>query len=326
MSLGKKCLFGLCVVVTIGAVGEFGARIVLGLGDPPLSQSHPSIEYMFSPNQKVSRFHNTISINAYGMRSEDFGERKKDRELRVLVFGDSVLNGGNLTDQRELATELLKDELMAQLGTPVTVGNVSAGSWGPGNWLAWAEEFGFFGADAIVLLLSTHDIADNPTFKPLNPDTHPQRKPRLALIEGVTRYLPRYLPSLPRRQPQHNRSTKPDKAGDTTTERIRQGAKDLRAFFQLAKKKAPHVIVLLHPTRKELNRGHPPTRAQILEIAKASAVPAYTLDAAFEQAINDGTMPYRDNIHINAAGQSVLFSVLVQALTDVGAIPDEPSP
>lgn len=50
--------------------GEVVARFVLGLGDPPLSVAHPTIEYLLKPNQVVHRFGNRYLVNQYGMQSE----------------------------------------------------------------------------------------------------------------------------------------------------------------------------------------------------------------------------------------------------------------
>ena len=192
----KKWIVALIAVCLLAVGGEWGARSVLGLGDPPLSITHPRIEYLYAPNQDVRRFGKRILINAFGMRSEPFGLSKGADELRVLVFGDSVVNGGNLTDHNDLATTRLAHDLRPVAGgRRVVVGNVSAGSWGPGNWLAYSQTYGFFDADVVVLVASSHDLGDNPTFAPLDPNTHPTRKPLLALTEGLTRYLPRYLPA-----------------------------------------------------------------------------------------------------------------------------------
>ncbi|MCW4153907.1 hypothetical protein OM427_30890 [Halomonas sp. 18H] len=64
----KKLLRLGAVLVTLVVIGELVARYGLGLGTPPLSVSHPKIEYMFAPNQDVSRFHNRQLFNEYGMR------------------------------------------------------------------------------------------------------------------------------------------------------------------------------------------------------------------------------------------------------------------
>ncbi len=193
---GRLWILVVALVALIG-LGEIAARVLLGLGDPPLSIAHPTIEYMFKPNQDTYPLHHHVHINAYGMRSPDFPARKRDAsEYRVIVFGDSVINGGNQTDDAQLATTLLQQELSTKLGRPVVVGNVSAGSWGPPNMLAYAREFGFFDADMVLIVVSSHDYSDAPTFEPLNPSTHPTERPTSALYDGATRYLPRFIPSL----------------------------------------------------------------------------------------------------------------------------------
>ena len=143
-----------------------------------------------------------------------------------MVFGDSVLNGGAQTDHEALATSVLARDLSVAWQTPVVVGHISVGSWGPGNWLAYAREYGWFDADAVVLVMSSHDTADNPTFAPLNPNTHPTEWPWTAVGEGVTRYLPRYLPAL---LPAVEEPEKPVVSVDPQAEA--QGLGDLRAFL-----------------------------------------------------------------------------------------------
>ena len=129
------------VVVTIagmGLGGEIVARL-LGLGDPPLVVRHPTIDYLFAPSRCYKRFGNDICYNKWSMRSIP-----ADR-FPLLMLGDSVLNGGSLTDQSELASELIRSK------RGITVGNVSAGSWGPSNLLAYTNEFGWFGARLIIM-------------------------------------------------------------------------------------------------------------------------------------------------------------------------------
>ena len=200
----KRWLIPLAAICALLLAGEWFARSVLGLGDPPLSITHPRIEYLYAPNQDVRRFGKRFLVNDYSMRSAPLAARKGADERRVLVFGDSVVNGGNLTDHQDLATTRLAHDLRPFAGgNKVVVGNVSAGSWGPGNWLAYSQVYGFFEADVVVLVASSHDVTDNPTFVPLAPNTHPTKKPLLALTEGLTCYLPRYLPAFLRGGGQH---------------------------------------------------------------------------------------------------------------------------
>lgn len=178
----------LAALLGLWLLGEATLYLGFGLGNPALSVADPQIEYMFKPDQDVRRFGNRIRINHFGMRAEDFGA-KQPGELRVLVWGDSVVNGGAPTDQPQLASELIRQELAKGRKAPVTTGNISAGSWGPPNLLAYAKRYGFFDADMNLVVMSSHDAFDVPTFAPLNPATHPTTRPLTPSIDLVFRYL-----------------------------------------------------------------------------------------------------------------------------------------
>ena len=313
----KPFLWVIGVLVAILAAGELFARFWLGLGTPPLSMVHERIEYMFQPNQDVQRFGNRILINVYGMRTLDFPAKKPASEFRVLAFGDSVLNGGNLTDHAKLATTLLAERLAAAKGTPVVIGNISAGSWGPGNWLAYAKEYGFFDADVVLLLISSHDAGDNPTFVPLNPKTHPQEPPVSALLEGVTRYLPNYLPAWVKTGPA-DPTAPPVAANDE--EAIAQGLSDLQAFLDLARGQVPRVVVAQFPDRAEVGSGDADRGYELIKsVAQESGAEVVSVFPAMKAALDRGENPYRDNIHINDLGQTVLARVFFDTL--MGSIP-----
>ena len=191
----RSLLAGMFLFASV-ALLELFARIALGLGDPPLTQRDPGIDYLFVPGT-YHRFGNTIHYNSFSMRADEISPTKQNPdELRVLVMGDSVLNGGALTDDQDLATFIAQQRLRERLGRPVWVGNVSAASWGPGNLLAYADRFGWFDADVVIFLLSSHDVRDVPGFQADLGPNFPLSRPSLALTEGLTRYLPRYLPAV----------------------------------------------------------------------------------------------------------------------------------
>src|SRR4051794_36762220 len=182
-------------MLALALIAELVGRFAFGLGHPALFSADPAIEYLYQPNQDIRRFGSHLHFNAYSMRSDDFPEHKSDpRELRVMVIGDSVVNGGAKTDQSELATTLLQRELAVRLKRTVIVGNISAPSWGPPNMLAYARRFGFFDADVVVIVLNSNDSFDVPTFEPIvgMREDYPDRRPWFALQEVVSRYvLPR---------------------------------------------------------------------------------------------------------------------------------------
>lgn len=299
----KSCIF-LGVFVLIAA--EVVARYGFGLGAPPLFVVHPTIEYMYMPNQDLVRFGNRILINSYGMRSEEIPEQKQKDEMRILVFGDSVLNGGNLTDHADLATTIAAKKLTDGGDQEFWIGNVSAGSWGPGNYLAYVKAYGFMQADMIGLLISSHDYGDDRSFEPLDKKNHPVRKPRSALIEGIERYLPRYLPATIKASA--NRSvTPPD---DKTVEKV---LGELKEFLMLAKKQG-QVVVFQHLESSEVELGKLNAGgARIAALCAILDIPVVSLRSSFEHAIVKGQNPYRDNIHINELGQQLVAEALIAA-------------
>jgi hypothetical protein len=295
------------MILLIGVlVAELAARWLLGLGNPPITQTHPTIEYLFAPNQDIRRFGNRFQTNSYSMRSPEFPKTRRDpRELRVLVLGDSIINGGVLTDQSKLATELLRPDLEERLGRPVVVANISAGSWGPPNLLAYVKEFGTFDADIAVLVLSSHDAADVPTFAPLDENAFPQKKPPFALWEAATRYLPRYLPGAGAPPPPSDNA--PKKGDDALTA--------LASLIDLLQTNGVRVAVLLHETRSELESGADPGQAAIKQICSMARIVPLYLGPAFKQSIDRGEDPYRDDgLHPNDIGQRLIYEELRQAV------------
>jgi lysophospholipase L1-like esterase len=310
----------LCLTICGAISGELFCRYILGLGDPPLSITHPKIEYMYKPNQDVNRFGNRILINQYGMRTENFSPHKQStQESRVMIFGDSVVNGGNLTDHQRLATTIVQNKLKNSNNNPVIVGNISAGSWGPGNWLEYAKEYGFFEADTIVLVISTHDYVDNPTFAPLNPNTHPQHKPICALIEGFTRYLPRYLPILNLEKINSEINWRPQPENEKISQfDINEGLKNLKKFLLMAKQTGADVYVVQYWARGEVEKnifeseGH----QKINQLVRGLKIPIFQSGKEFQNAYKHGDNPFRDDIHPNDKGQELLANMILDILLD----------
>lgn len=301
---------------------EGGARFFLGLGTPPLSVSDEEIEYMFKPNQDIQRFGNRQYYNAYGIRSVNFPKEKPQGEYRIIVFGDSVLNGGNQTDQSELATTLLQESLTTAWKRPVVVGNVSAGSWGPPNMAAYARKFGLFGADQVIIQLSSHDITDVPTFAPLNPFTHPTKNPCCAIWEGITRYVPRFVPALkPILQPasaQEDLFAAPKL--DMEEGNVQKSFQALSDLLSLTKRKGGQLFLVLHADRDEAAGGvYKPGHDLFISWAKEHVVPVLDMGSIETESLKDKVDPYRknDGIHLSAIGQKIwakeLHKYLIQS-------------
>jgi lysophospholipase L1-like esterase len=294
---GRRLFIAIVIVVILG---ELTGRY-FGLGNPPLLVTDPQIEYYNKPSSSYHRFGNQIRYNAYGMRSDDFPEAKASSdELRVLVLGDSVVNGGARTDQSQLATTLLKAQLREELGRPVVVGNISAGSWGPANLLAYVNRFGLFEADFVVIVLSSHDYADTPTFGPIDSPTV-DRSPVFALEELATTYLPRYLP---RKRSSHTVEKL------ETPQIIGQVQQALRELIDKARSQGAQVILAQHLEKSEAKGALLPGHQVIKQTAEDMDVPVVQLGPVFIEAINAGNDPYRDWIHPNAYGQELIAQTL----------------
>jgi hypothetical protein len=200
----RRFLVGSLALASVLLTGEWFARHRLGLCTLPLYVSDPLTEYRLKPNQALRRFGNRIEVNAFSMRAAPLSPSRPANLRRLLVFGDSVVWGGAVLDQSLIATDQLRQ---AGIGE---VGNVAVPSWGPGNWLGWARRFGFLQATDVVLVISSHDAADNPSPEHFRSNPYdPLRQPVSALAEGLERYaLPRlgyahWLPSVLSSWPHH---------------------------------------------------------------------------------------------------------------------------
>jgi len=283
----KKVGIGLMMVAGLFVSAELISREALGLGDPPLTIRDPKIEYLFKPGV-YRRFGNEVAYNEYSMRSPPPPDGSTPT-TKVLVFGDSVVNGGALTDQSELATELLRQSL------PHTwVGNVSAGSWGPGNIAAYLQRYGTFGASKIIVVLSSHDLEDVPSFPDeLGPD-FPEKRPALALAEALFRYVPRYLPG----------SAPGDAAPPPVPDAAAAGSGEQRLLelLTLLKAAGTDFHVFLHPTVTELRNGPDANRGRIVTLLDKEKV-AYT-DMSRRLSETD----FRDDIHLSPSGHRAYAS------------------
>lgn len=300
---------------------ELYARHGLGLGDPPLTIRHPEIDYLFVPGT-YQRFGNQIHYNAQSMRADEVSAKKEDpAEIRVLVMGDSVINGGALTDDSELATRIAQDALMERLQRRVWVGNVSAGSWGPGNLLAYVNRFGWFDADVVLFVLSSHDIFDVPKFKPHLGVDFPSERPLLATSELVVRYLPRYLPGF------YNAGSALDAQHLDEHPNLKAGRHLLAELLRQAKANAGSVAILHHSERSELTGA--PAATALARLARYIYAEAHAADveviplAPYLQRTSNPQSAYHDPIHINALGQRLYADAIICVVERVQGLQGE---
>lgn len=289
----KVVLFSFLIMLI---VAELVLRYQFGFCDAVLIQEDPDYEYIAMPNQDRRRFGKHIFYNAFSMRSEQVDSTAET----ILGFGDSVINGGTLTDQDSLATELLSDTLSVIKGKRVQVLNISAGSWGPDNCAAYLAKHGDFQAKAAFLVVSSHDAFDNMDFKKtvgVNIN-YPDRQYKLALEELVVRYL------IPRLAPQNDIQADLgiNKGGDG----FNTGFAYLTNYFQ--SRNIPFFICL-HPEAIELENGSYNSQGQlIIDFCERNNVPLIQTIKVLNST------DFRDNNHLNEAGQKKLYNVLLDQL------------
>lgn len=305
----KKLLKGrwlrrICFVFLIFMLAsQLLAKYYLGLGDIPVYITDKEYEYIYAPNQDVWRFHNHICTNEKSMRSKPLS--KKDR-VRILKFGDSVINGGAHVDQDRLSSTILENNLSKIFNKEVRVLNISAQSWGPDNAFAYLKKHGSFGSDFFVLVFSSHDLHDNMHFRPVvgQHKAWPDSRPWCALTDGFNRYL---VPKVKRMFGGSDEEY--DYLYDFDDSKINPG---WQQFFDYAHANGTHLLVYVHPTLTEVRqKNYDRYGQQLIQMLEANKVEVI-------QGISHIKDPgsYRDNIHLNAKGHEKLARVLLPRLEE----------
>ena len=288
----RRVLVVLLLLVIAGCIGaEFALRKFFGLGDMTiLFQEDPAFEYIAQPNQDKVRFGNRVIYNQYSMRSLPV---QADDKCVVLGFGDSVINGGVLTDQDSLATTIVENRVKQNFASGFRFLNISAGSWGPDNCAGYLTKYGSFNARMIILFVSSHDAYDNMTFEKtvgVN-QSYPEEPYPLAMLELLDRYLkPRVIALF----------GEESKADDLMINK--EGTK-FNPGFEFFKDYTQHhnipFLVCLHAERKEVEDGK--YNAQGEEILSYCAQNNIKVISGLE--IGEQLSDFRDQIHINETGQ-----------------------
>lgn len=294
---------------------EVSLRLIFGLGNPPLSQADPDTGYRFQPNQNIIRFGKRIKYNQYSQRSEPITPEKPQGVLRILMTGDSVLNGGNPTDQAQIISELLETRFSSSRRS-VEVLNASAGSWGIGNQLGYLRKFGKFQSNAVIMQIGTHDLTQpTSTSEPVgrNPN-YPDRPPLLATQELITRYiLPRYFAA------SNSSSPAPQVSVNEVDKQFQQNMQHLKAMVSLVRAKQVPVFVLFTPDRWDLipTSKTPKYKPEFLQVLKELQVPVFDTHAAWSTLPTTTVESYfRDDVHLNEAGNQAVADLISKHLCD----------
>ena len=300
---------GILIVVLIFL--EIFLRLAFGFGNPLLYESDRQIGYLLAPNQNVRRFGNRIQINQYSMRSGTVLARA-DSTLRVLMIGDSIVNGGWWTDQKNTLSEVLTAHLKAFKSGSIEVLNASANSWSSRNELAYLQRFGLFQAQVLVLVINTDDLfATAPTSLPVGHDrNYPDRKPPFALAEAISRYL---LPAPPLSEALQAVQAE---GGD----RVGINLEAIRQIYQLAEQNNARFLLVMTPLLRELEQTPRDyelvARQRLLELTQTESIQYIDFLAVFSTETKKPKDIYHDHIHLNLAGNKLVSDWISKALQE----------
>ncbi|WKN32541.1 hypothetical protein PZB74_04180 [Porifericola rhodea] len=278
---------------------EIGLRFV-GFRNAPLYYASDQYEYMYVPDQNRVRFGNHILVNEHSMRSAPLSQRDS---VRILLIGDSVIDGGVMTTHDSLAASILESKLSDQFHQPIRVLNLAAKSWGPDNAAAFINKYGNFGASLICLIFSSHDAYDNMTFEPvvgISPD-HPKQQYALAIVELFDRYLiPRYVDPIFNTKKKRQLSNETDESKPFNT--------GWKFFIDYCKQHNIELLVYLHAERGELMQTKYINDTIIHLLDKYDIPYILELNTGLEEKF------YDDNIHFNELGQKHIANILYPEL------------
>ena len=294
---GRKRLWWRLIALLLGLAlaVEVVLRVFFGFCDTVLMLADPDYEYIAQPSQDRCRFGNHIVYNSLSMRSEE----PDTSAILVLGCGDSVINGGMLTDQDSLATEHLSKDLSNELGRMVQVLNLSAGSWGPDNCAAYLRKTTIPKVAALILFASSHDAHDNMSFKPVVGvnKSFPSVQYPSAILELWDRYL---LPRIWRSKTDQDGELGIDKGEDG----FNPGFMGLKQFVD---ERGIPFIIYLHAEASEIGKGA--YNAQGQEIIRFANEHGVHLVKDLDHSVSKGML--RDKLHPDAQGQRKIADILL---------------
>ena len=289
---------------------EIALRLGFGFGNPPLYVADEQIGYLLAPSQKVTRFGNRIEINAYSMRAGAVEAQIEPGTFRLFLLGDSLANGGWWTDQKNILSLRIAHHLESYLPAPyktIEALNASANSWGPRNELAYLERYGSFNAAVLVLLLNTDDLfGTQPTALQVGRDrSYPDKKPLLAILEVLDRYLKRGQTISGLKEIQQE-------GGD----RVGKNIAAIEGIYQKAVDDGAGFILVLSPLKREIlgSRDYELTARQRLKDWAATADVPYLDLLETYQKYPDPDALYRDHIHLSPQGNELVGEAIAQAI------------
>ncbi|UCD64233.1 MAG: SGNH/GDSL hydrolase family protein [Candidatus Zixiibacteriota bacterium] len=157
-------------LIMAGGLGEMFLRV---LAPPPFERHHQSLFVEYDPTlgwRKIpgktakhvtSEYEITESINSKGLRGPEYPYAKDSSEYRVLVLGDSFVEGYTV-EFDELFTEVLRRRLNDSGQKRYTVVNAGTGGYSTDQELLYFEQDGYkYHPDLTILMFYANDVLYN---------------------------------------------------------------------------------------------------------------------------------------------------------------------
>ncbi|MGB3403175.1 MAG: SGNH/GDSL hydrolase family protein [Microcoleaceae cyanobacterium] len=287
---------------------ELALRRIAGFGQPLIYLCDPDIGYLLAPSQKTRRFGNWIEINGYSMRSPEITKEPTDNTLRILLLGDSIVNGGWWTDQADILSIQIQQQLTTE-NTPVEVLNMSANSWGPPNQLAYLQKHGIFNSKIVVLVINTDDLfskVPNPLIVGRDRN-YPDKLPTFALEEVLTRYLGS-ASAVP----------EPPQPAEYIKDPVGFNLDKIAEIQQYVLSENAQFLLALTPLLREI--GEPGSRdyevkarQRLMALTQENNITFIDFLPLFNQTPNPESL-YRDHIHLSVSGNNIVSQTISQKL------------
>ena len=278
---------------------EILLKLILKVHRPVLFQTDAKTGYIFQPDQKISRFCKRNEYNQYSQRSQEICYEKNPKNYRILMLGDSVLNGGSYTDQSQTITAFLEDKLLSQK-TGIEVLNASCSSWGIGNQLGYLQKFGTFHSDLIILQIGSHDLLQlTSTSDAVGGLSHPTRTPYSASLFLIRRLLlPKVIRTL-KNEPYSALAQVP--MPEDKQSQFAKNMEYLKEEIKLVQKANILIYVLFTPNREDLlpEFSNPPFKIIFLQILNELQIPIIDIHLLWSKLSPAAVSSYfRDDVHL----------------------------
>ena len=272
-------------------------RVFFGLGSPPLFIADKDIGDLYKVDQNLRRFGSRIIYNQYHQRSNKLLD---EPAYRILMLGDSIMNGGSFTDQKDTIPEILERKLNQHFGIKGEALNASADSWGIENEYEYLKKFGVFNSDIVIIQISTDDFV-YPKSELLESGSikHPLHNPATAIYELFDRYIS------PRIFKERYKDTRPAIPEDIKSHYYRCLSM-VEDMIDIIKKENSQYIILFMPNEGELKKSY---ESPVVKLLNKKNIPFIDL-ADKESGMREEY--FKDGIHLNQPGNQHIVDILFQ--------------